>query len=274
MSNLREKIETDARERLTLPEGRQPSQELVRYKDFLKFENNRLLTLHREGAKGHEVCEGRSIVIDELLRHILSAVQKHQSEISAPPAPKFALVAIGGYGRGELNPHSDIDIMFLHESDSVTRGKPIPALAALTDGLLYTLWDIGLKVGHSVRSPLDAVQAANSDMQSKTSLIEARLVAGDQALFQYMRDLVIAKCVRGHEPAYIQARIEDQGARRAKYGNSASMQEPNIKNGCGGLRDYQNLLWMAFFKYRVQSLAELEIKELITAAEREQLGPA
>jgi [protein-PII] uridylyltransferase len=274
VSNLREQIEADARERLTLPEGRQPSQELQRYKDFLKFENNRLLAIHREGAKGHEVCAGRSIVIDELLRHILAAVQTHQRETGLAAAPKFALVAIGGYGRGELNPHSDIDIMFLHESDSVTRGKPIPALAALTDGLLYTLWDIGLKVGHSVRSPMDAIQAANSDMQSKTSLIEARLVTGDATLFQYTRDLVIAKCVRGHERAYIQARIEDQTARRAKYGNSASMQEPNIKNGCGGLRDYQNLLWMAFFKYRVQSLDELESKELITAIERELLDTA
>ena len=272
--SLRDKIEKDAQERLTLPDSRQPSQELARYKEFLKFESNRLLTLHREGAKGREVCHGKSIVIDELLRHILIAVQNHIVQTSGAKVPKFALVAIGGYGRGELNPHSDIDIMFVHESDSVTHGKAIPAFAALTDGLLYTLWDIGLKVGHSVRSPADAVQAANNDMQSKTSLIEARLVAGDEGLFQHMKSLVIAKCVHGHEQAYIRARIEDQAARRAKYGDSASMQEPNIKNGCGGLRDYQNLLWMAFFKYRARSLADLETKELINASEREELDAA
>ncbi len=271
---LRDRIKKDAQERLTLPDGRQPSQELARYKEFLKFESNRLLTLHREGAKGREVCHGKSIVIDELLCHILIAVEKCIAQTSGAKIPKFALVAIGGYGRGELNPNSDIDIMFVHESDAVTRGKAIPAFATLTDGLLYTLWDIGLKVGHSVRTPADAVQAANNDMQSKTSLIEARLVAGNEGLFQLMKALVIAKCVHGYEEDYIQARIEDQAERRAKYGDSASMQEPNIKNGCGGLRDYQNLLWMAFFKYRARSLAELETRELISAAERQELDDA
>ena len=97
-------------------------------------------------------------------------------------------------------------------------------------------------------------------MQSKTSLIEARLVMGERDLFDRMQAVVIAKCVRGFESAYIGARIKDQAERRAKYGNSPFMQEPNIKSGSGGLRDYQNLLWMAFFKYRVRSLEELERK--------------
>ena len=78
----------------------------------------------------------------------------------------------------------------------------------------------------------------------------------------------------GHENEYIQARLLDQAARRDKYGNSACMQEPNIKNGCGGLRDYQNLLWMAYFKHRTRTLAELEKKEMISAAERKQLESA
>src|ERR1051325_11859277 len=108
-------------------------------------------------------------------------------------------------------------------------------------------------------------------MQSKTALIEARLVAGDPALFKKMRDLVIAKCVRGYEKQYIQARLEDQEARRAKHGTAATMQEPNIKKGCGGLRDYQNLLWMAFFKYRASSMEDLEKREFMSNAECRQL---
>jgi [protein-PII] uridylyltransferase len=115
---------------------------------------------------------------------------------------------------------------------------------------------------------------ANSDMQSKTSLIEARLVMGSKELFDRMQAVVMAKCVRGYEDAYIQARVADQAARRAKFGNSPFMQEPNIKNGCGGLRDYQNLLWMAFFKYRTRTLEDLEAKELITAEEKKQLDSA
>ena len=157
-------------------------------------------------------------------------------------------MAIGGYGRAELNPHSDIDFMFLHDGRLVAANRPLPQLARLIDGILYPLWDLGLKVGHSVRSIEDAVLVANNDMQSKTSVIEARLVIGSEALFKKFQKVVVAKCVDGHEEEYIAARLEDQAARRGKFGNSALMQEPNLKNGCGGLRDYQNLLWMAFFK--------------------------
>src|SRR6266498_2682120 len=256
MATLFEKSEADAADRLPLPPNHQPSQELARYKNFLKVESHRLKMLHRAGAGGREICQARAVVLDVLLRHILEAVKGGITEEAKAPPPGFALVAIGGYGRGELNPQSDIDIMFLHSGDTVStaRGKPHPYLAGLTNGLLYTLWDIGLKVGHSVRTIEDCVKTANSDMQSKTSLIEARLITGEQELFKRMESVVLARCVRGFEDQYIAARLEDQTARRAKFGNSATMQEPNIKNGCGGLRDFQNLIWMAFFKYRTRSL--------------------
>ncbi|MDX1953242.1 MAG: [protein-PII] uridylyltransferase [Verrucomicrobiota bacterium] len=268
-----EKVEVEAQRRLVLPPDRKPSEELSRFKDFLKLEHSRVENLHRAGAGGREVCRARAAVLDVLLRSILQAVQNNLQHANLP-IPKYAVAGIGGYGRGELNPFSDIDIMFLHEPDLVTRGKAKPNLGALTDGLLYTLWDLGLKVGHSVRSIEDCVVVANQDMQSKTALIEARHIAGDKSHFERMQAVVLAKCVRGYESAYIQARIQDQEVRRAKFGNSASMQEPNIKNGCGGLRDYQNLLWMAFFKYRVRSLSELQEKGLISEAERKQLDAA
>lgn len=276
MLTLLAKIEADAAARLPLPPQRHPSQELARYKNFLKIESHRLKMLHRAGAGGRELCRARAAVLDVLLRYILDAVQRSTVAEAKVAAPRFALVAIGGYGRGELNPQSDIDIMFLHTGDTIStaRGKPHPSLQALTDGLLYTLWDIGLKVGHSVRTIEDCVRVANSDMQSKTSLIEARLITGDGELFKHLQSVVLARCVRGFEDAYLAARIADQASRRAKYGGSATMQEPNIKNGCGGLRDYQNLLWMAFFKYRTRSLEELEQKELIGEVERKQLDSA
>jgi [protein-PII] uridylyltransferase len=276
MPTLLEKIEADAAARLPLPPDRRPSQELARYKGFLKVESHRLKMLHRAGAGGREICQARAAVLDVLLRYILHAVQSGTKvEVRTPP-PDFALVAIGGYGRGELNPQSDVDILFLHAGDTVStaRGKPHPHLSALTDGLLYTLWDIGLKVGHSVRTVDDCVRIANSDMQSKTSLIEARLIAGDREIFRRMESVVLAKCVRGFEDEYVAARLADQEARRSKFGNSATMQEPNIKNGCGGLRDYQNLIWMAFFKHRTRSLKELERQGPINAAETRQLEAA
>jgi [protein-PII] uridylyltransferase len=270
---LLEKIEADAAKRLVLPAGHSAVKELARYKGFLKLERHRLKLLHRAGAKGWEVCRAQAGVFDVLLRYLLETARRQTPQTRSTP-PSFALVAIGGYGRGELNPCSDIDIMFLHAGDLVINSKPTAYLSAIIDGILYPLWDLGLKLGPTVRSIDDCVRVANSDMQSKTSLIEARLVAGDPGLFQRMQAVVLAKCVRGYEDDYIAARIQDQEARRAKFGNSPCMQEPNIKNGCGGLRDFQNLLWMAFFKYRVRSLGELRASGMISETEQKQLEAA
>ncbi len=275
MQALLEKIEANAATRLTLPEGKLPAQELSRFKAFLKVETHRVKLLHRSGGGGREVCRARAAILDVLLRYLWDAAKGSLSEQAQKEFPPLSLVAIGGYGRAELNPHSDIDFMFLHDGQVVASGrKPLPHLAKLIDGILYPLWDLGLKVGHSVRSIEDCVSVANTDMQSKTSLIEARLITGNETLFKKFQKTLLSKCVTGYVDQYIAMRIEDQAARRAKFGNSASMQEPNIKNGCGGLRDYQNLLWMTFFKYGTRSLAELQKQEFVSPAERRQLDAA
>lgn len=274
MLSLIEKIEANASERLALPSGRMPAEELARFKTFLKVETHRLKILHRAGAGGREICLGRATVMDILLRYMWQAIKSSFSEQSQKEFPEIALVAIGGYGRAELNPNSDIDFMFLHEGQVAAGTKPLPILGKIMDGILYPLWDLGLKIGYSVRTIEECVVAARDDMQSKTALIEARLITGSEALFKKLQKAVLAKCVEGSETSYIAARLEDQAKRHAKFGNSPSMQEPNIKNGCGGLRDYQNLLWMAYFKYRTRSLAELQQRELISEAERKQLETA
>jgi [protein-PII] uridylyltransferase len=274
MQSLLEKIEANAANRLSLPDGKMPAQELARFKAFLKVETHRVKLLHRSGGGGREVCRARAAILDVLLRYLWNAAKSTLSEQAQKQFPPLALIAIGGYGRAELNPHSDIDFMFLHNGQVVMGNRPLPHLAKLVDGILYPLWDLGLKVGHSVRSIDDAIVVANTDMQSKTSLIEARLITGDEALFKKFQKTLLNKCVGGHVEEYISMRIEDQAARRAKFGNSASMQEPNIKNGCGGLRDYQNLLWMTFFKYGTRSLADLQKQEFVSAAERKQLEAA
>lgn len=273
MQELLRKIEANAVARLSLPPGRLATQELARYKAFLKVETHRLKMLHRAGGGGLEVCRGRAAILDVLLRYLWEAAKSSLSGQAQKEFPSLALVAIGGYGRAELNPHSDIDFMFLHDRQ-IAGSRPLPHLSKIIDGLLYPLWDIGLKVGHSVRTLEDCVKVANADMQSKTSLIEARLITGDEGLFAKFQKILAAKCVKGYEDEYIAMRIEDQNARRSKFGNSACMQEPNIKNGCGGLRDYQNLLWMAFFKYHTRSSKELQAHELIGESERKQLEAA
>ena len=258
--------------RLTLPPKSTLAENLAVYKTFLHVQTHRLKILHRGGASGLEICRGRAAVLDALLKHLWEISRGSLSPQAQKEFPPMGLVAIGGYGRAELNPFSDIDFMFLHDGQ-IAAGRPLPYLSKLIDGVLYPLWDIGLKVGHAVRSIDDCVKVANADMQSKTSLIESRLIIGDEGLFKKFQKTLVSKCVEGFEEKYIAARLEDQQTRRAKYGNSATMQEPNVKNGCGGLRDYQNLLWMSFFKYRARSLRELQ-EQFVSHAERKQLEAA
>jgi [protein-PII] uridylyltransferase len=274
MPGLLEKIQSNAAERLSLPPGTLPAQELARYKRFLKVESHRLKMMHRAGASGREVCQGRAALTDVLLRYLWTTARSTLSAQAQKEFPPLALVALGGYGRGELNPHSDIDFMFLHSGQVVAGSKALPHLSKLMDSILYPLWDLGFKIGHSVRTIAECVQVANGDMQAKTSLIEARFIVGDEKLFEKFQKTVESKCVDGHEEEYIAERVQDQAARHEKFGNSATMQEPNIKNGCGGLRDFQNLHWMAFVKYRTRTLQEMEQKELMSASERKQLEAA
>jgi [protein-PII] uridylyltransferase len=276
MPTLLEKFESSAAARLS---GHSPMQELSRYKAFLKVESHRLKMRHRAGGSGREVCEGRALLVDVLIRHLWHAAKASLSAQAQREFPALSLVALGGYGREELNLLSDLDIMFLHTGQVVIGTKPLPSLSKVMDGLLIPLWDLGFKVGHSVRTIAECVDAANStrdpkSMETKTSLIEARLVTGDAKLFDRLQKTIVARCVDGHEDEYIAARMKDQAERRAKFGNSATMQEPNVKNGCGGLRDYQNLHWMAFFKYRTRTLAQMEERQFISAAERRQLEAA
>lgn len=239
------------------------------YKKFLKIENHRIRLKHQGGGGGREICEQRAQLVDIVLRHLLEAAIAADSE--ATPLPGLALVAIGGYGRGELNPYSDVDIMFLHE-DSMRRLDP--RINDIVQHILYMLWDVGFKVGHSTRSIADAIRHANEDMQSKTALLEARYIAGDSALFARLKKTFVEKCVERHVDEYLSQRVTNQAERHEKFGQTVYLQEPNIKNGCGGLRDYQNLLWISFFKERVLTTAGLVEKKLLNEAERRQLDRA
>ena len=272
MKALIAKIAESARRQLVLPPLSRPAEELARYRRFLKVECHRVKILHRGGGEGLLVCRLRSAVYDELLRHLWEAIEQTNPARGIPL--RVALVAYGGYGRAEQCPHSDLDLMFLHDG-SATPGSPAEKLLAdRTSALLYPLWDLGLKVGHAVRTVSECIQVANSDMQAKTALLDTRLLCGDAALHEEMRERYDRECVRGSEDQYIAQRLADQTSRHTKHGNSPAMQEPNLKNGCGGLRDFQNVLWMAYFKHRARSLADLEKKEFIARAERRQLEAA
>jgi len=265
----REKVLAHAEQQLRSQGELNAADLLSLYKKFLKIENHRIRLKHYSGGGGREICAQRASLVDIVLRHLLEA---GIDDVDADkPLPKLALVALGGYGRGELNPFSDVDIMFLHDDGTKQLD---PRLNDIVQHILYMLWDVGFKVGHSTRSISDSIKHANEDMLSKTALLEARFIAGNEALFEKFRTAFVHKCVEPCVEQYITQRVENQAERHEKYGRTVYLQEPNIKNGCGGLRDYQNLLWISFFKERVQTTAGLVEKKLLNEAERRQLDRA
>jgi [protein-PII] uridylyltransferase len=268
-----EKVLRHAEERLVLKSGARPGEILNTYKKFLKVEEHRLRLLHHAGGGGREIAQGRAQLMDVVLRHVFKAADENYRQTRADDVVTVSLVAIGGFGRGELSPYSDIDIMFLHNSPRRATSLH-PYLKEMVEQVLYMLWDVGLKVGHSTRSISEAATQANRDMQSKTSMIESRLLAGDEKTYESFRQTLVRECVKGHEDEYIAARMEDQKERHEKYGDSVYLQEPNVKSGCGGLRDFQNLIWMSFFKYGCLKLAELRQRGFIEATEQRQLDAA
>src|SRR5436190_19414866 len=139
MQSLLQKIEADAEARLKLPAGRQPTQELARYKGFLKVETHRLKILHRAGTGGLEICRARAEILDLLLRYLWETAKGNLSPQAQKEFPAISLLAIGGYGRAELNPHSDIDFMFLHNRQIDGGPRPLPHHRKVRDGLLYPL---------------------------------------------------------------------------------------------------------------------------------------
>src|SRR5437762_1871969 len=269
MSRHLEKILAHAERELTSTGAQRPTDVLPVYRRFLKIEEHRLRLRQQAGDGRRELCSRRVGLVDVLLQRVFSTICQivGNGNGSCP----IALLALGGYGRGELNPFSDVDVMFLHREK---RRGVSAATSQVIEQVLYFLWDIGFKVGHSTRTIKEAIAAANADMVTKTAMLESRLVSGDRELAHNFREQFRAKCVDGHERQYIAMRMRDQQARHAKFGNSVYLQEPNLKNGCGGLRDYQNLLWMTFFKEGSLTTTHLVGKDWLSDPDRRRIEAA
>jgi [protein-PII] uridylyltransferase len=247
--------------------GKTATESLEAYRRYRRLEEHRLRLRISAGAGGREVVRQRSDLVDILFRRIF--VQVCTEQFGKPKPEDFAVIAFGGYGRHEMNPFSDVDIMFLHAA-----GKTTPQETATVQEIIRLLWDTGFKVGHAVRSVREAIIQANDDLQTKTSMLESRWLAGDRELVVKFREEFERKCVEGKESAYIGWRLVNQKELHEQYGRIISMQEPNIKHGTGGLRDYQNLLWTGYFHSRAISTGKLVEKKILTESERRLLEKA
>src|SRR5437660_3802225 len=262
-----EKVLAHAEDQLAIAGKQRPTDVLPTYKKFLKLEEHRLRLRHQAGGGGREICARRGELVDVILRHVFSAATSAAGQLKT----SLALIALGGYGRGELNPFSDVDVMLLH-GDST--GKVSPYVEQMAEQILYLLWDIGFKVGHSTRSIKEALAQANRDMLTKTAMLESRFLDGDRELANEFRDQFRAKWVAGSEREYAELRMRDQEARHRKFGDSVYMQEPNLKSGCGGLRDYQNLLWMSYFKEGALTTTHLVGKDWLSESDQRRIEVA
>src|SRR6266511_1427541 len=265
-----EQVLAHAANQLAATGARRPTEVLPLYKKFLNVEEHRLRLKHQAGGGGREICARRAELIDVLLQYVFGAAATASRGNGASRTP-LALIALGGYGRGELNPFSDIDVMLLHHQGSK---KVSPHLEEMGQQVLYLLSDSGFKVGHSTRSIKEAIAQANRDMRTKTAMLESRFLAGDAELAREFREQFRSKCVRGYEREYVEMRMRDQAARHKKFGDSVYLQEPNLKNGCGGLRDYQNLLWMTYFKEGSLSTNQLVGKDWLSESDQRRIEKA
>ena len=265
-----EQVLAHAENQLAATGARRPTEVLPLYKKFLKVEEHRLRLKHQAGHGGREICAHRADLVDVLLRYVFGAAFTATRPEEASGAP-LALIALGGYGRGELNPFSDIDVMLLHRQGAK---KISPHLEEMVEQVLYLLWDSGFKVGHSTRSIKEAITQANRDMLTKTAMLESRFLAGDAELAREFREQFRSKCVEGHEREYVEMRMQDQVVRHKKFGDSVYLQEPHVKSGCGGLRDYQNLLWMTYFKEGSLSTNQLVGKDWLSETDQRRIERA
>jgi len=219
---------------------------------------------------GGTACAARlSHLMDEIVRALYRfAVDHVYRSKNRSSGERMSVVAVGGYGRGTLAPGSDIDLLF------VLPYKQTPWGEQIVEYMLYILWDLGLKVGHATRNIDECVRLSRQDMTIRTSILEARFILGDEALFDELVRRFDEEVVQATGADFVQAKLAERDERHRKAGESRYLVEPNVKDGKGGLRDLHTLFWIAKYVYRVRSGEELVEKGVFTRREYRQFRKA
>ncbi|MEM7698420.1 MAG: [protein-PII] uridylyltransferase [Verrucomicrobiota bacterium] len=226
------------------------------WRSFVKKTRAEIQEAHGSGASGIEITAWRAAMVDVLLadafehfRETSGASKRIKSETP------FTIIASGGYGRAELSPGSDIDLQFLVPESSSRRIKP--EVKEMVSAISTSLFDLGFNVSYPIRSIKEACKFANEDHQTKTTLLDARIIVGDEALFETFENTFFDSCIRKQEMSYLAERSRDIRRRHKKFGDTIHLQEPNVKEGCGGLRDYHNLVWVLWVLKKSRDLSGL-----------------
>ncbi len=217
-----------------------------------------------ESEKNGMACAIRLSDQMDLIITLLHAVAMRLVEPAHQPlsSERLAVVAVGGYGRGTLAPGSDVDLLFLLPY------KATPWSEGVVETILYALWDLKLKVGHSTRTVDECIREARADMTIRTALLEARLLLGDAALFAEFEERYDRDVVQGTAAQFVAEKLAERERRVNRAGASRYLVEPNVKEGKGGLRDLNTLFWIAKYVYRVKDTRDLVSAGLFDNEER------
>jgi [protein-PII] uridylyltransferase len=203
---------------------------------------------------------GRSAAHSTAYLHV-QLVRLAYEYVAGEDDPDLAIVGLGGTGRGEMAPYSDLDLMFL------TRSRPSGEIEKIVESMLYLLWDLQLKVGHSLRSADELVRLAKKDMTIRTAFLESRLLWGREVIFEEAWKRFRSKVVSGTGAEFVAAKLAERDERHVRMGDSRYVVEPNVKDGKGGLRDLQTLYWIGKYIYDVREPSDLVSVGLLTAEE-------
>ncbi len=245
----------------------EPSEMSKRLRAFLKVEEERLRIAHRMRASGQQIARARSFVLDVLVGRLFQTAAHNSVTNEArgvtPSAHLCAVIALGGYGRGELAPFSDLDLLFLHTG----RRAGAADMREMIERLLHLLWDAGLTIGHKTHTVNECLSAARADSHFETALVSARLVVGDEAVFNDLNAALERK--RRKNPGSLLAIAQQTCHERDKKQRAAVyLQEPNVKESAGALRDLHAALWAAYARYGCRTLDELRAAGHISEDER------
>jgi [protein-PII] uridylyltransferase len=218
--------------------------------------------LKKDPSRGHQAAAEQAFLVDQLVRLIYDHVTTRLYPAGNRSASeRIAILAVGGYGRGEMAPHSDVDIAF------VTPYKRTAWTEQVVESMLYFLWDLNLKIGQSSRSLDETVKMALEDSTIRTALLESRFVWGDQDIYQAASARFWAEVANKTAPEFIRLKMAERESRHKRMGDSRYVVEPNIKDGKGGLRDLHTLYWIGKYMHRVRTASELVGVGLLTKQE-------
>jgi [protein-PII] uridylyltransferase len=215
----------------------------------------------QDGSGGAAVCAANTYLTDQIVRVLHDAVSGHLfGRPSRTTGDQLCVLAVGGYGRGEMLPFSDVDLLFLLPYRSTPRTEKV------VESILYILWDLGLKVGHATRSIDECLRQARADLTIRTAMLEARYIWGERPLFDDLMQRFHSRVVAGSAAEFLDAKMGERNQRHERLGDSRYVLEPNIKEGKGGLRDLHTLFWIARYLYRVGDMADLVDQGLLSPA--------